>query len=364
MPPDDTLLATLEDVVERCPPQRRAEMLKRVTNLFVEGASAFTEKHVQLFDDVFSRLIAEIEAKARFELSVRLAGVSNAPPQVVRRLAQDDNISVAGPVLQHSRRLEASDLLDVAKSKSQQHLLAIANRRQIAESVTDVLVRRGDREVVRDVAGNSGARLSETGFSTLVGKAEKDGVLAERVGQRADIPPPLFRELLAKATQVVQRRMFAAAKPETQAEIRRVLTEISNELGTDAAPRDYAVARQAVLKIQREAKFDEPALAKLASEGHYEETVVGLSLLSELSIEIIDWLMASGRADSVLVVCKAAGFAWPTARAVVLVQTEGHDKPHHDLETTRRKFDRLSALTAQRILRFWHARHRARQAVR
>lgn len=94
-------------------------------------------------------------------------------------------------------------------SRSQQHLLAISNRSQIAETITDVLVRRGNREVVRNVAGNSGARLSLNGFSTLVLKAEKDGILAEKVGQRADIPEPLLRVLFIHATQVVQRRLEA-----------------------------------------------------------------------------------------------------------------------------------------------------------
>jgi uncharacterized protein (DUF2336 family) len=360
---DAPLLSALEDVAEHGPPGRRAEILKHVTNLFVEGANAFTEEHVEIFDEVFDRLIAEIEAKARAELSVRLAAVGNAPPRVVLRLAQDDNISVAGPVLQHSERLKEPDLLDVAKRKSQEHLLAIANRNQIAESVTDVVVRRGNREVVRDVAGNPGAHLSEAGFSTLVRKAEKDGILAEKVGLRADIPQPLFRELLVQATQVVQRRLFVAAKPETQAEIRRVLAEISSEIGTNAAPRDYAAAQQAISKIQRAGKLDEAAIATSASEGRYEETVAGLSALCKVPIQFVHRLMASDGAGPVLTVCRAAGFTWPTVRAIILVRTNGRGMSSHSLETTYRDFERLSASTARRIVRFWHARYSAYQAT-
>src|ERR1700730_9622701 len=102
MSAETTLLTALDNVVQRGSPDRRAEMLQRVTSLFVEGADRFNDEHVALFDDVISRLIVEIEAKARAELSVRLASIGNAPPEVVRRLALDENISVAGPVLQHS----------------------------------------------------------------------------------------------------------------------------------------------------------------------------------------------------------------------------------------------------------------------
>ena len=51
-----------------------------------------------------------------------------------------------------------------------------------------MLVRRGDRDVAHCVADNRGARISDSGFSTLVKRAEQDGVLAEKVGLRPDIP--------------------------------------------------------------------------------------------------------------------------------------------------------------------------------
>ncbi|MGH6741103.1 MAG: DUF2336 domain-containing protein, partial [Bradyrhizobium sp.] len=108
------LISELDDVVRSSTPEQRAQTLERITTLFLSGASQFTEEHVRLFDDVLGRLVDEIESKARAELSHRLAPVSNAPAQVVRRLAKDDDIAVAGPVLQHSGRLAEADLLDIA----------------------------------------------------------------------------------------------------------------------------------------------------------------------------------------------------------------------------------------------------------
>ncbi len=237
-----SLIPELEDVIQQGSPERRAETLKRITAFFLDGASRFNEDHVRLFDEVFSRLITEIETKARSELSHRLAPVGNAPVDVVRRLAQDDDIAVAGPVLKQSPRLAETDLVDIAQTKSQAHLLAISERPGIAEPVTDVLVRRGGREVVHRVADNRDARFSNDSFFTLVDRAEKDGVLAEKVGLRPDIPPRLLRDLLLKATEMVQQRLFASAKPETQAEIRRVLAKVSHEVAAKAAPRDYSAA--------------------------------------------------------------------------------------------------------------------------
>src|SRR6185295_11792987 len=114
-----SIIPELEDVIQHGSPERRAKALERITTLFLDGANRFTDDHVQVFDDILGRLIEEIETKARSELSARLAPVGNAPVQVVRALAQDDDIAVAGPVLAQSRRLGESDLVDIAKTKSQ-----------------------------------------------------------------------------------------------------------------------------------------------------------------------------------------------------------------------------------------------------
>ena len=113
-----SLIPELEDVVQRGSPEKRAETLHRITTLFLTGASRFSDEHVDLFDQVFGLLIEEIETKARAELSSRLAPVSNAPRKLLRRLANDDDITVAGPVLTLAPRLAETDLIDVARTRA------------------------------------------------------------------------------------------------------------------------------------------------------------------------------------------------------------------------------------------------------
>jgi hypothetical protein len=114
-----SLIPELEEVVQHGSRQKRVETLRRITALFLDGARSYNDQHVGLFDDVFGILIEEIEAKARAELANRLAPVSNAPVNVLRRLAHDDDIAVAGPVLTLAPRLPEDDLVGVARTKSQ-----------------------------------------------------------------------------------------------------------------------------------------------------------------------------------------------------------------------------------------------------
>src|SRR5688572_2717245 len=179
-----SLIPELEHVIQNGSYARRAETVRRIANLFMDGAPAFNESHVGLFDDVLCRLVVEIEAKARAEMSRNLAPIPNAPGELMRQLAHDDDIAVAGPVIAQSQRLAEIDLVSIAKTKGQAHLFAISGRDGIGEAVTDVLVKRGDPEVVRNVADNRSAKLSDGGFTALVKRAEDDGVLAEKVGLR------------------------------------------------------------------------------------------------------------------------------------------------------------------------------------
>jgi uncharacterized protein (DUF2336 family) len=349
----------LEHVIAHGSPERRAETLTRITALFLAGAGSFNDDHVQLFDEVLSRFVAEIEAKVRTDLSLSLAPVGNAPAEVVRRLATDDDIGVAGPVLAQSRRLAESDLVAVAETKSQAHLLAISTRRGIAEAVTDVLVRRGNRDVLHSVAENRDARLSDKSILALLDRAEKDDELAQKVGLRADIPTRLFRDLMLKATEGVQRRLVATGKPEPKSENRRGLANVNTACAMDCA-REYGAAQREIEALRLQDKLDEEALVALARKGQFEETVAALASLCTVPIEVVDRLMADDRPDPVLILGRSAGWGWATVKAILMARSMARlgaaQMSSQDLDAACSNYERLSPTAARRVIRFWQLR--------
>ena len=181
-----SLISDLEAAINSSGSDRRIEALRRVTDLFLANAHRYEPEQIEMFDDVLGRMISHIESCALAELSRRLAPVNNAPLQVIRTLAMNDAIEVAGPVIENSSRLSTSDLVNIAATKSQDHLLAISGRTEIDELVTDVLVERGNIEVARKVAVDQGARLSGTGYAVLVRRAEHDDQFVDSIGRRSD----------------------------------------------------------------------------------------------------------------------------------------------------------------------------------
>ena len=280
----------------------------------------------------------------------------------MRRLAQDDDITVAEPILTQSARLNDKDLIAIATTKTPAHLLAISGRSQIGANVTDILLQRGDRKVYHRLAGNAGANFSEGGFATLVKHSERDGELAEKVGLRLDVPLRLFRVLLLRATEAVRARLIALAGPESRDQIQRVLAAISEDAGHEAGfqnDHDFAAARTRILEMRTRGELNEAAIFEFAKAGRLADIVASLSLLCEAPLALVENLLQSEHREALLVPCKAAAFDWPTVRVILNCRSVGHTMSDQDVDTARAEYFKLSQTNAKRVLRFWQVRQTA-----
>lgn len=354
------MIAELEEAIQSGDKDKRLSTLRRVTDLFVMDADRLNDRQIDVFDDVLGHLIKRIEGKALAELSQRLAPIKNAPGDVVRRLARDDDIAVAGPVLTQSLRLTDNDLIEIANTKTQAHLLAISGRSHIEPNVTDTLLRHGDRQIFHRLAENSGAKFSENGFATLIKRSEGDDHLAERIGLRLDVPLRLFRELLLRATEAVRSRLLAAASPETRDQIQRALANVSEDVAQEArlqSEHDYAEAQVRALALRDDGRLDEASIFEPAKAGRYADMIAALSLLCGAPLPLIDNLLQSDRREAFLIPCKAAGLGWPTVRVMLTCRCLGRAMADRDLDRARMDYTKLSQNSAQRVLRFWQVRH-------
>lgn len=352
-----SLLAELESAIAGGSNERRTEMLRRITDLFIETAPRVNEAHTGVFDDVFEQLTREIEQKAVLELSERIAEVENAPDRLIRRLASDDSIEISGPVLARSEKLDEEDLVAIARTKSQAHLAAIAGRAKLGEEVTGVLVERGDMAVARKVASNNGARFTEGSLRNLIDRAGDDGDLAHAVARRRELPPVMFRSLLARATDQVRKRLLDTAQPGTAKVINKILAEVSSDVERKTAPkRDYTTAKQTVMEMQKQGGLTPPGILQLAREMKLSETVVALSAMTGVAVDVIDRFLDDPSDDPILILCKAIDLDWPTSLAVLSAKLGSPQLRESRADDANRKYRKLSTYSAQRVLRFWQAR--------
>jgi hypothetical protein len=358
------LISEMETALHGASNERRTDILRRVTDLFVASADNSNESQVQVFDGVMGQLITHVESRAAAELSHRLSSMANAPVETVRRLANNDDIAVAAPVLSKSGRLTDNDIIEIAKHKSQAHLAKIAGRPQLSSAVTDVLVDYGSPLVANELAVNTGAKFSRTGMAKLVLRADGDDRLTQSIAIRSDIPPRLFQQLVAQATEIVRKKLLAEAPPERRQAITQVLADIAAQVvPVRASSHNITVAQQMMTTISQDTELFHAKMIEFANEKRVPETIAGLAVLGQVSSEDIQQLFYSPNELGMVVLCRSIGLDWHRAEVIISATPVGQTYEQPQIDELHDQFEAMSVASAQRLLRFWQGRQSVLRAI-
>ena len=350
MPAASTDLRKELNGAEEDGPEHDARIFGEVTDLFLSNVDRLGDSQIAAVDGVLAHLIGRVEATTVIQLSEALSTIDRAPRQTIRKLAFHEQPQVAAPVLRHSNCLSDADLLEIDKSRGQQHLLAICDRKTLNEALTDALMRFGDVNVSNALARNAGARFSECGYATLVGRAERDEGLAEKLGVRLDMPGSLLRELIGKVADVVRARFLTAARP-----VARGRTQGSAAAAGSSAPRkaiDYTQAQGEVVTLNRTGKLNDSIVNRFAVRGEYVHVVAALALKADVKVEAIEPLLEPDRVYGLIVACKAARLTWSTTTMIVRNRPGCPPSTDRELEQCVAVFESLLLSVAQWTIRF------------
>ena len=356
-----SLIDELNDVVAAGDDQQCLRILERVSDLFAAGSRGYSSDQISLFDDVLRKLSADIEVKARTRLARRMARTDNAPPKLIRALAFDDAIAVAKPVLVHSRQLSDEDLVENASSKSQEHLLAIAQRLKLSEPVTNVLVERGDHRVVHRVVRNSGARFSLAGYNKLTHLARRSRKLSLALARRSDLPRQTFLKLLETASATV-RAELEKTNPHAATIIRDAIDDVATSVQQEAreSSRRYAATLRDANRLFNAQPFTEASIHAHARAQDFERTVIALVKLGPFPVDLVERALLDKGEDMILILAKAAGCSWTTTKELLLMHVAERTVQPENLAQFFDRYKKLPREAARNIVNFYEQRVKLR----
>jgi uncharacterized protein (DUF2336 family) len=353
-----SLLRDLETTMVRGSADERTQILSRLTDLFLSTAAVMDDDQVGIFDVVIGRLSRAIELRARIELSERLAPVPNAPAGVVRQLALDE-IAVARPVLVSSKRLTDQDLVAISAAKGRDHMLAITEREDLGEPVTDFLILRGGRLVTHAIAANHGARFSHHGMGVLVMRANQDDALHEALGERRDLPAELAAQLMAAAKSSARRRLGIGLDPEladvVDGAVERGAQAVAAEVQIDGNLETINEALAEINRLKEAGELDEQTVVRFARSGAGEHAVCAVAVLAELGLPAAEQAVLGADRDAVLLLARGLGWSWETVAALIGLRKD-FGKSDAAVERARQHFRTIPKETAQRVLGFLRMR--------
>jgi uncharacterized protein (DUF2336 family) len=340
--------------------RERSRVLRQTADLFLSKSTSYSDQQVKLFDSVMLQLLDHVDREVREYLSNRFASLGDAPPGIIRHLANDDAIAVAGPVLQQSPCLDEEFLVGCARCKSQDHLAAMSLRPTIGHHLSDVLIQRGNDQVVLNLAKNSGAKLSDHGYSLMVDRALDSQQLACAVFNRVDIPRQHMLALFKKASAAVRKELEleAGRKAEETFEALKLASQRLQETTQEDSQR-YASARQRVAELQQAGCLSENEILAFARKGEFEGVVVAISELCSLPEAQTERLIVEETCDRLFIVSKAIGLSWPCVRQLLLMNSAKPRSPEQ-LEHLMAAYNGIPRGSAAKTLQVHQLREKAR----
>jgi hypothetical protein len=335
-------------------PERRLELLRRLTDAYSEQTDQRSSAAEYLLDEIVRGLLSKVSRFDRIQASVDLSKLPALPDVLVRTLATDSDFEVARPIVCDYRGLSEEILVDAAKSGSQECLSAIAARSVITPPVTDVVAKRGDQNAVRALAANKSAQFSSEGMETLISKAESDGVLQELIVSRTDLSIEAVGKLLPMISQELAARLGSKTIGVGGAVMRQHFTDWMRDRNKNVAVVDSYIdgIRKGDLKLN-------DVVIELIRSKRLLDTATVLAAMIFLDRHYTFNVLTKGNAQSTMLLLKSMQLSWPVVDSFLKLRRAKTGADDMEAPVERREYEAIDLATAQRIVRFMKVRRTA-----
>ncbi|MDI7775398.1 DUF2336 domain-containing protein [Asticcacaulis sp. EMRT-3] len=350
-------LTDLIDLAKEPSSAKRRELLRQVTTIFMTHPEDIKDSEMALYDTVMSQLSTDMETMVRAEIANTLASARVAPLGLLRKLASD-HIDVAEPILTRSRALSESDLVHIVSTQGQDHLRAVSRRENVPESVSGVIVKRGDDTTLHTLLSNDGARLSRASSEEVVQRAQANPALHEVVVGRSDLPPDLMNDMYFVVETRLRERIIAENARLDPSVVETALARGRDKVAVayGSFPEDYEQISADVDVLRKNEKLTPSLLAKYMRDPNPTWFLVALSQMADIDFLTARHLVEKREIDALAIACKAAGLDKALFLTYAMIMLSDSENAMGRAADYAKLYTDLPLETAQRTIRFWRLR--------
>lgn len=280
----------------------------------------------ELREHVLATLTTLVEDEAervRAAIAEAVAGMPEAPRDLILKLARDVAVNVLDPVIRLSPLLTAADLLaliDCAPTVAT--VQAVARRPHLNETVSDAVVATADVAAIRLLLGNSSAAIREATLDRLIADAAKHEEWHAPLVRR-----PRLSEAAMRALAVIVRTELVGVLARRADLPVGLAAELSRRLAahpsrkTAAAPASTSSYVAAAEALAARGALDERALLDAVRQGNAELAAARLAVAARVPFEVIERAVALKSAKGLVSLLWKAGFSMRAAGPVQALLT-------------------------------------------
>jgi uncharacterized protein (DUF2336 family) len=333
-------------------------LLREVTQALSSREGVPSAAESAELDRILASVASEFSTQVRAEFAKLVAANAAHFSHAAERFAMDE-IEVAAPVLKHSDALSEDVLLKVVAEKSEAHMMAVTERRNVSPRVSHALVERGGDEVVSSLLRNEGADIADKTYDMVMERADGSPLLQAGLVRRKSVPLDLLNELYHKTEAGLRQEITAKFGQVESAELERAFERSRIRLTSRyrQLPDDIAVARKNLAALEAKRQLAPAFLVTLLREGAGKRTtfLLAFAKLADVEFEVVQRAVDKPTFDMLALLCRGAGFE----RSLFVTLAVGLDKSGGGLTKAEEfggLYESVPVRAAQRALRFWKVR--------
>ncbi len=185
----------------------RAETAAKVAGQFGVGGLSKAEREIA--QEIFRVMAKDIELLVRETLSQSLKEIPDLSSDVARILAEDENDSVAMPILEFSKALSEQDLLEIIEVCKPTRHVAVARRENVSAKVSDAIVEKGHEDAVVALVSNDTAQIAENTYGKVIDKFGDNERVNEPMVRREKLPLAIAERLVATVSESLKEYLVS-----------------------------------------------------------------------------------------------------------------------------------------------------------
>jgi uncharacterized protein (DUF2336 family) len=315
---------TLNVLAKMKDPGKRRELAMGVVDLCLAQPLSPTADPVA--GELLVTLSARSDTATKAEIAAKLAPCDWAPHDIIRFLAFEP-IEVSAVIIEKSSKLTQKDMIELAEAGTTEHRKVLAMRANLCLAVSDTLARPGEAIVLRALANNSTAEISENTLDICLTVARDNPKLREALARRHDLTTDFATQLcimLPENWREELYRRFGLDKDKVEAlAVETALSATPEDVDKDAARRVNDAAKDGKL----DGKYALDALVR------GEEAVFDHAIAHLCGIKVSQWriALAMGGVRAAAMACQAANLE-RTAYPVIHKALQRSGRMHQALE--------------------------------
>jgi uncharacterized protein (DUF2336 family) len=329
-----TLLAKDEDA------EVRFGLAEKLARLAPELSDDERSKLRKSTHESLSLLARDEITKVRQILSDTLKDVSTAPPDVIKSLAMDSELDVAGPVLECSPVLQDEDLIEIISAGTAAGgLNAISRRQGVGEGVSEAIVETDDETAIADLLNNDTAQIREQTLDDLIERADNVELWHAPLVSRPKLPSGAATRLAQFVADTLLDKLSSRDDLDEKT-LEAVKSMVHHRISAGGDGESGAVHGQDFLRMELPVdvaknlmianRLDRNVIGKALHANDYSFVLAALSVRTRTDVNVVKEIFSSYSAKGVTALVGKSGL--PAKMAVLIQQRMAGISPSNILD--------------------------------